>query len=337
MITFGELKQTRIADIAGNCVDNDQFKSLVNAATQMLMRRGDFLGTTVPIYVCIKRGCVVFPRYVGSVRKINQCRYPLQIENNWYQFLNYNTGCDVDAWQRGRGHVMVTTGPTPVPAFSSIYGDGRYVRIYPSTKDDVGVEVQLFGEDNNGQPLRTNNHDGTWSDGITVTVALPYGSTNIFIRRIDRVLKPKTQGTLRAYAYWAVNDVLEDLAMWEPTEISPTYSRYMINAYCQTTGVSNGSQSSPCDKSGIMAMVKLRYIPVEVDSDLVLIDNVEALKYMVQSIRYGESGDIPSMEAYKALAVKEGNLAIWNEQTEDQVPVISATFNGIDVGYQKVF
>ena len=109
----------------------------------------------------------------------------------------------------------------------------------------------------------------------------------------------------------------------------------MINPRCVSGGVV--SNSTTCDKSGIMALVKLRYIAVENDSDLVLIDNVEALKYMVQSIRYGESGDIASQEAYKALAVKEGNLAIWNEQTEDQVPVVSGTFNGLDIGYQQVF
>jgi hypothetical protein len=334
MITFGELKESRINQIAGNCVDSEQFKSLVNEATRLMLRRGDFPGAVVPIYTCIRRGCVVFPRYVGAVRKINFCRYPLTIQNNWYQFLNFNEHSGIwQTWRHGRD--ITTTGLTSTCLFQSIQGDGRYVRIYPAVRADVGSEVLLLGEDNNGQPLRTRNEDGTWSDGITVTVALPYGSTNVFVRRIDRVLKTKTQGALRAYAYWAENDVLEDLAVWDASEVSPTYSQYTINPGCLPNNIVNSTNN--CDRLGIFALVKLRFIPVEVDADMVLIDNLDALKYMVQSIRYGEAGDVNNQEAFKALAVKEGNLDIWNEQTEDQVPVISATFNGMPLGQQTVF
>src|SRR5436853_3568787 len=198
--TLQEAKASTLKNIAGVPIGSQQFLDYLNDATRRLMRRGDWSGTIVPIRVCIKKGCVVWPRYVGQVRKISVCNMSTPVYNLWYEFLDTKTfGCCWSGWN-GSDCRMVQEGQ--VPTFNSIFGDNRYVRAYTSAQADVGKTVTIFGVDNNNQPLRTNNPDNSWIDGVKLTlVGAPnnYVQTPMFVRRIDRVLKDVTQGNVLLY------------------------------------------------------------------------------------------------------------------------------------------
>src|SRR5436190_23045987 len=88
MLTFGEAKSSsELRKVSGFCPDSDDYRHLVNECARKYGRRGDFQSTIKPIYVCARAGCVVFPRYVRSVRKMNVCGHRLDIKNGWYHFL----------------------------------------------------------------------------------------------------------------------------------------------------------------------------------------------------------------------------------------------------------
>ena len=340
MLTYLDTKQSSIVDVAGVCADSYRFSTLINEATRKLMRRGDWVGTVAPIHICVRRGCLVMPRYVGSVRKINRCDQPLTTGNLWYNFLNnrdwrsgrwgdYRGGCD------GPGS-LVSQGQSP--CYSDIYGDGRYVRAYPRTKEDIGKTVTIFGVDNNNQPLRTDNGDGTWSDGVIITIGSSgmnpnYGSTSVYVRRIDRVVKDVTQGQVLLYAYDATNNVLEDLAIFDPGETSPSYARYQVNINHPLIGTASGCCGG---LHTVVALVKLQFIPAKYDTDLVLIDNLDALKYAVQSIRAQEAGDLRLAKGYEAAAVQELNRELEDAYPDDTFSATNSVFGGLTFG-QKCF
>lgn len=333
MLTFEELKASTAADIAGTCPDSAQFAARVNEATRRLMRRGDWSGTVVPIHVCSRAGCVVWPRYVGAVRKINVCKYPVPIKNVWYDFLEHR---DRNAWGAWCGGEARMIGATEAATFSDIYGEGRFVRAYCTARADLGKGIQLFGEDNHGQPLRTKNSDGSYSEGITIIFAAPFASTSIYVRRIDRVIKDVTTGDVRLYGYNPTTDVLEDIALYSPTETVPSYARYQLHAQTWPTTTAPGAGSC-CPSMSVLALVKLKFIKVQVDSDLVLIDNIDALKLMVQSLRFEENGDRESARGFETDAIRELNLQLRDDSPEDQMPVEVDPFNGIGVGSARMF
>ncbi len=321
----------------GKCPQGDGFRNLLNEATSRMMRRGDWDGTVVPIYVCVYGGCVVFPRYVGQVRKINVCNRNVAIKNNWSDFNLFGSDWR-NTWGNwrgdelfnsgvgGRGHCngarMIGSNSTPV--FQDVMGEGRLIRAYPRLNMDLDKNITIFGTDNSGQPLMHQDEIGNWVEGKIITLQKPFGSTDVYVRHIDRVLKDKTQGIVDVYAYNVAEDKLENVAHYEPSETNPAYAKYQLHVGC-----ANSLKS-------VVALVKLRYIPVQVDTDLVLIENLDALADMIQSLRYRKAGDSNAAKEYEASAIRETNLDLWNKDGEDGVTVQNAPFGGIYTG-QRVF
>ena len=320
-LTLKEVRESSLASIASQCPSSAEFAQLVNEATRRLMRRGDFVGTVQRIRVCVRRGCVVWPRYVGKVRKINLCSSThIPTRSQHWEFVEQKGDCGAEL-------ELVQDGKTPV--MQDILGDLRTIRAYPSAREDVGKTLTIFGVDDGQQSLRTHNLDGTWSEGVQITLSVPYGTTSVFVRRVDRVLKDVTQNEVRCYAYDTVNDVLEDLAIYEPGETNPAYerSRLLANCACGSCGT----------LMSVTALVKLKFIPAVVGTDLVLIQNLEALKLMCQSIKFAESGDRRNALAYEADAIRELNLELNDDSPLSEIPVTMNPFSGTSIGTQRCF
>jgi len=330
LATLQEAKDSSIGNVAGACTNSPEFLRLLNDATRQAMRRGDFKGTIVPIHICVKRGCVVWPRYCGEVRKLNLCNQHIPIRNVWYDFMEHDrTGCGWHHWRGGEPRMIQQANTW---GYNDVFGDNRTIRAYAMVQADYGKTVTIFGVDNNNQPLQTNNGDGTWSEGIVITLAKPFGSTSVFVRRIDRVLKDTTQGNVLLYAYDAVNAVLEDLAVYQPSETNPDYVRHQLQTGCCT-----GQQGDCPTAQSAVALVKLRFVPVKVDTDLVLIQNLDALKALMQAIKFGEAGDLANKRAYEADAIRELNLELQDSQPVDQIPIEVEPFNGVPLGHMQTF
>jgi hypothetical protein len=342
MLTFGHVKASSALNIASVPASSEEFRLLLNEATERLMRRGDWEGALVPIHVCVQRGCVVWPRYVGQIRKMNVCNRGAPIQNVWFDFLPYShqhgwlynwSNNYWSNWVSGRAQVV---NQTRSPVFQDVQGDDRTLRVYSSTPLDNNKKITFFGEDNNGQRLMTQGVGG-WSDGITLTLnATSYAEskdatgTALKVRRIERVVKEVTQGPVRVYAWNTVTSVLEDVAFYEPSETEPSYLRTQLHQACW---------SSSCSTVTVVALVKLRFIPVRGDNDWVLIDNLAALKSMMQSIRSEDAGDLGAKAQFEAAAIRELNLGLSDANPDDQIPIDMGAMGRNDslIGNQKLF
>ena len=346
MLTLADLKASSIVNVAGKCANSPEFTQLINEATRRLMRRGDWVGTVVPIQICVNSGCVVLPRYVQSVRKLNTCHHRLPVHNLWYSFLDSNSwdhgrwgGYGGEGWWRGAYHAagsLVARGQTC--CFNDIPSDGWFVRAYASCREDWGNTVTIFGMDTNNQVLRTNNGDGTWSEGVTLTLGSSgqnpnYASTSMYVRRIDRVVKDATQCQVRLFAYAPTLDLgvapnlgLLDLAIYDPGELTPTYTRYQLCIPQPVLGMSGACCGAV---HSVVALCKLRFIPAQYPSDLVLIDNLDALKSEVQSVRAQEAGDLQLAKGYEADAVHELNRELEDNSPDDTFSAQNNVFGGL--------
>ena len=80
---------------------------------------------------------------------------------------------------------------------------------------------------------------------------------------------------------------------------------------------------------GVTALVKLKFVPAKLDTDLVLIQNLDALKDMMQAIQFKEANDIASAREYELSAIRELNLELNDQTPLDQTPVSMQPFNGL--------
>ena len=337
MLTLSDVRASTIPNVAGKCATSFEFSQIINECTRKLMRRGDWVGTVVPIQVCVSRGCLVMPRYVQTVRKLNTCHHRLPPHNLWYNFIDNRDwnrgrwgGYGSDWWSHAREGCGALASQGQACCYNDIPGDGWFVRAYARCTQDYGKAITIFGVDNGNQPLRTNNGDGTWSDGITIILGSSgmnpnFGSTSVYVRRIDRVVKPATQCQVMLYAYNATTNALFDLAVYDPGELTPTYARYQLslpNAHLGGTVGCCGPVHS------VVALVKLRFIPAQYDTDLVLIDNLDAIKYEVQSVRAQEAGDLQTAKGYETAAIQELNRQLEDEYPDDTFSTVDNVFAG---------
>lgn len=337
LLTYGAAKVSRdLANVSGVCGSSDQFKSYLNQATEALMNRGDWFATVQKIRVCVRNNCVVWPRNVGTILATNVCGLRIPQKDFWFDFLPINAGEWLDHWRLGadfRGRpcggnaVFENAGTTSV--FANVpCNQTFYVRAYPSTQADVGKTITIFGIDLNGQVVRTVQN-GILQEGVVLTLAVPFTTTPMAFQRIDRVVKDKTQGVVRLYFFDTINNVLWDCATYEPSETSPSYNFSRLVGMRQNRNV--------CPLTSIEALVKLEFIPVENDNDIVGIRNTRALKFMIQAIRHEDAGDKEKAKDSEKDAFRELNYELRNKFPIEQFvasfnPFGTANFSRVNGG-----
>ncbi len=345
MKTFGQLKssESRLKEVINSCKNSEDFRSLVNEASEILLNRGDWAGTVVPMRFIVRRGEVTWPRYVNRVRRINHCRTPLTVGTIWYDFVDrenylgwagdryYDWGGDEfgeNRFRHGLGQgSLVSQGR--VCTYNDVpCANPQTIRAIPRCPQDYGKKMRIFGLDGGNQPLRELTKGGQYQDGITITLKVPYGESAVNVSRIDAVEREQTQMNVGMFANDTVTGAQLDLAMYEPTETNPSYARDRLFAA--------NHPKSCCDMT-VVALVKLAHIPVKADSDYVLIPSTSALKKAIQSIKFGEAGDINLQESYLQSAINELNMNLNNELPLNQTSVDEG-FMGekFGMGFQNV-
>ncbi len=312
--TLGEAKASnQIQTAVGSCLNTDEGTQRINDAVRRLMYRGDWPGTQLPIAVSVQRGIVTFPRQVGAVRYINVTKHYIPIYNGLYAFLPHN-------WSSG-----VCCGPfldwidRLAPSLTG-YGTSATFAQPPTNTcvlqisgipDDTGAIIQFFGLDPNGNALSTDNGDGTFSNGISLTLNQPFTVGTDLVKNVSRVIKPRTQGSVTLSCIDTITGTNTPLAVYDAGDTNPSFAQYNLHAAC----------CNPQPTWQAVAMVKLKFIPVVADSDLVMINNLDALALFIKGVRYAEQGDRASALGYQADAVKELNLQYWDTVPNNQIPV----------------
>ena len=302
LLSFRAAKDSNeLANISGVCPSSEQFKSYLNQAVRKIMRRGNWFGTVQKIRVCVYDNCITWPRYVGTILANNVSGRHVPPQNLWWNFLPIQRDEYWPHWDgiRNCGHccgnaVGEMDGTTPV--FQNIpCGQAMFVRAYLSWKPDAGKTITIFGIDANGQEIYTTRPDGTRQPGVVVTLAVPYAVTPFQIRKITRVLKQPTQGIVRLYAYDGTT--LYDCATYDPSELSPNYVHEKLQGACLSRAC-GGVRS-------VEALIKLEFVPVVNDSDLVLIENLDAIQIMIQSQREKDAGHNDAAKGLELDAFRE--------------------------------
>jgi len=336
-LTFRQLKDGPVARAAGMDVESCDFLQICRDAVRQLMTRGDFWSDVVPVDCCVcVRGELVWPRGVSTILAMNVNGEPIPLANRWYNFrpmneTHYQWGWDYQ--RRGfRGNITgETNGVSPV--FNQITSPGFKIRTFISNPNDVGKKITYCGIDKNGQVARAQRDDGTWQDGFQVTLANPYVDSPE-MQRVTRVVKEETFGYLNAYQYNIAQGFLLDLAQYQPSETNPEYivtkivghqSRYPFGAAGWGNGFAN-----------VNALVKLNFIPFKFDDDPVQIDNVDAIRDMVYSIRKKDQGDLGASVAYEASAVRELNRQAESKMPDDTMVIENRTFGGA-IPHRRLF
>lgn len=317
LITVGKARQDeRLVTVAGKCGNTDTFLSYLNNAINSLMSGNDWFSTLQRIEVCVDSNCIAWPNFVGKVRAVNICGRSMLTEGMWYSFMPFRAGnCNPQTCFRSDYRVE---NQGLVPTFKQIpCGSDWYLRLYIERQADLGKTVTIYGVDSHGQVIRTRKADGEYTEGVTLVAAKPFASTPFTIRKIERVsIEDGFEGNSRLYGYDATLDLRYYLALYEPGMTEPAYvfQRIIGGGCCDVNSSCNGIRS-------VAALIKLNDDPLRLDTDILQIQNVEAIKQMIQAIKKEEAGDFAGYRERQNAAIKEMNGQERDWIPDNQVPV----------------
>jgi len=328
MLTFGQIKSSAVKDVAGVSVSSPQFVEYVNQAVRQLCRLGEWWGTVKAMVGTSYNGCMVWPVGVDSVLATNvNCR-PATVANYWYEFLPIETCFNGRMSDGIRDFVSTFPNypecPKPVVRFSGTMPVFYYpatilnpfaVQVTCDNAADYGKTITIYGKDTSGIEVVALRPDGTTQRGYVLTLAATSPSTTTVFSEISAVVKDQTVANVRLWVYDPTAPFGTPVAIYSANETNPEY------LFSELARVPYRSHGTALCKQHIEALVKLAWMPVAQDSDLILLDNIDAIKSMVQSIRYRESGDDDNANKMEMNAVRRLNAELRSRFPNQQVVI----------------
>ena len=198
------------------------------------------------------------------------------------------------------------------PAFSAFK-----LVAFSTSRDDVTKALSVYGrgEKNEslgeGEPcLQLPIHE--WSGGVEGEIFMdlaskpdPNFALSVPVRDIERVAKPRTAGFVSLYSYDEATHQMYFLSKYHPQETNPRYRRYRITSPDYVLG------------SSVYALCELGYVPLESLDDVLIVQNLDALKMMVMAIEFENERDFKSAKAYEADAYRLIEEQRSGERTHD--------------------
>jgi hypothetical protein len=281
MLTFSQVQNSSVANVAGVNVADPQFLTYVNDAVRMLVELGNgdargWWGTVQLIRGTAYDGCMVWPANVSAVLAVRHGHREAPVKNFWHSFTGESW--KAEHWGCRWGHhesVMEFDGQTCL--FYPIEKSPTQIAAMAQSPADSNVaSITLYGLDANGNEV----FDPTLGTrGITLT---PGSSGNYFtataLSQVTDIGKAATNGPIQLYAYSPTTGIGNLLATYQGGDVNPKfmYSRIRNRGNCPVS---------------ISALLKLGFKEVYQPNDIVPLDNVDAIKSMVQSIRARESNN----------------------------------------------
>jgi hypothetical protein len=315
-LTLQQVRNGRLPKAVGICFDDvPSIAEIVNAAQQRLifageMREEGWFGSwaRTVFNVLQEDPYITLPRWGARLMVSAVCKRPVGIQNQFYEFLEFGGGIEPKfdcGGRRANCPISTVLDRGDYPAFRDLGGTGRTIRIraIDPTLDAQGTKRVLIQGTDNSDNIIYSQDGADRVTGVYVTIAEPFADTPLTLNTLTGFQKEVTNDGVRFYDVDPVTGDETLILTMEPSEEVAGYRRYYLN----------GLPPSCCpvvyDDAGdatvqVEALVKLNLIPVSVDSDYLLIQNMEAIIAECQSARYSTM-DIPSAKAMALSAHKD--------------------------------
>lgn len=279
-----------------------RYTSYVNAACRKIFFSGkNFFDLTQRFVMCVSNGCLTLPRQVACIEAMWVCNQPITLRNQWLEYLDSgpwlqtpegrrctesngaSIGCFGRFWCNfGNGYDRGTAC-----TFADIRGLNKKIRVYADVAESDDAQILLQGYDENNIWIRTEV-GGEWIDGEYVDISTTPANSTKFFSNLTAAIKPVTNGNVRLYEY--NNDTTDQraIAVYEPTEINPSYRRMLVPGLDNARCCDCDEDDDECEPVQVTAIARLEYVPVSHDNDWVIPGNPDAVGEMMQSVRAGE-------------------------------------------------
>lgn len=271
------------------------------------------------------------PREFSRAIGLDICGFPLQIQNEFYEFLPQGPGLqnrrefeqlnNFPDWS-GCGALQGFERGGAWPTFRELFPANQYLKIYITNSLDVGRRI-LVGPawDENGNQIYTLDGNNQ-VDGFYMTFASPSVTSPMIVSRIGGIQKDASYGTIILKQLDANTGTEVTLSKYAPDETIPAYRRYYVNSVpyvatcpqspCVIANLPSGVQIPAPRHVTVTALVKLSYVPALLATDFLIISCENALIEEAKRCRYMDM-DAPNGPSQAATAHTNAIKMLQNE------------------------
>jgi hypothetical protein len=278
-----------IKSVLGRCEDEVLYRRLTDAVKLASNQSKANDWNIGEMDLCVCDGCVTLPADVGTVLAVNNGGYPTLIRDQWFQFHINGPGstCTIPwSYTDEVGPVVTYKDPSIAVNLVAVVEDAT----------DAGIELRVFGWDEDGKRIYTEGAGGILEDGFLVPTSYGFSTVNSEappIARIDRIKKELTNGFIRLAAIDPDdNSVHTQIGYYMPWETTPSYRRIRVP-----------------DRSWLRIKYKRKDLEVRGEGDWINIDNREALLLLVKAVKFRLDNQLGQARDYEL----EGMRLLSNE------------------------
>lgn len=281
---------------------------------------------------------ITLPREIARLTNITVCKCPVAVQNEWYEFLQFGAGLQPKGegcGEQGCGNFLEGYDRGVAITAVDLVPGGKKIRVRPSDSRDATFRTLIQGLDQNSNQIYST--DGTEEvTGTYVNLIMPFTDTTMEISKLEGIQKDITAGVVRYYSVDTVTAEEVLLLTMQPSETTASYRRLLVNGLSTNCC---GQADVPAEHSQIVGMAKLDFIPCRVATDYSIINNIPAITYEAQAIRY-ESMDNPNALAmadrHHRLAIKVLNQELVHWQGKYNVAINFKPFGSASLAAQKI-
>lgn len=300
-----DCRNSRLPALVGLCQDNViGIANYVNTAQRRLIYAKEgvgegWWGTWAEIAFNVSRNepYITLPREIARLEYIDACDRPVMIHNQFFEYLRFGNGRLPKTFVC-RDQCGILSGYTRNNAvtFVEMTNAPQYITAYMTDSQDLGKRVFIQGLDANGDAIYTTDNTNN-VQGQFLTLATTAPQTTMTISQLTGIQKDQTVGVVRIYQHDPTTGDEVLLLTMQPSEMTASYRRYYLNQLPRGCCCAPGSTDDTLVQ--VTGIAKLELIPVQVDTDYTLIQNLEAIIEECQSARYSEI-DNPSAKQMAA-------------------------------------
>lgn len=326
--TLNDVSSSRLPQAIGVCADDlTRLAKILNEATQRLINASGETGFYGGWYrtvfnVTCDNPYITLPREIARIGGADICRHPINIANQWYEFLEAGPGLQTDSSCQCGPLAMYDRGNFPTAY--DLTGTNKFIRVYPTSASDVNRRILISGAtDVNNTRIYTQDGSNP-VDGFYLVLTQPFTTSSFTINSFKGIVKDPTFGDVILKEVDATTGEETLLSRYAPDETTPSYRRYFIKSLPKPV--------YPATTVQVEAMAKLEFIPLVRGTDFLLISNIPALKEECRSIIHSEM-DEPQ---FKSMAILEHRQAVklLNEELTHylgkQNPAITMSVSGLE-------
>ena len=297
---------------AGVC-DQPTVIDRVNEACQRLMVKGDWPFSLVLVRARVDRDTFPLPEELEAIRAVRIDNDPAFVNSSYFRFMAAGPG-EERSWIGTGAKSIDEVGLFPtmydIPSIevpSSTLGreftsDGLYIMAFSTSKADAGKVVTVSGLGKYNSELASSSVEHVPTEEVRIlpwdgaegqlrgTLAEKPKSTNAY-RQLVTWSKPETAGHVSLYAVEPSTSRMWFLGRAKPFTRNPVWRRYRVRAQC-------------CGGSNILMLGKLAARKLRSVDEILPIQNVPAIKMMVQAIEFENKQQLKGAVEFEAQAIR---------------------------------